>query len=149
MKRMHIRLAWFVLCLAFVACVSAQFARAADPDRPRLRELAQDRSTEAEQRRKLQETLTPEQRRERREEMLQRREENRALMQERLQRADKDGDGSISREEAKVRMPGVYQHFDEIDSNHDGLVSPEEIRRFWQEKAQQRRIERGARDPRF
>lgn len=40
--------------------------------------------------------------------------------------ADKDGDGKLTREEAKA-MPRVAKHFDEIDTDKDGTVSLEEI----------------------
>jgi Ca2+-binding EF-hand superfamily protein len=41
--------------------------------------------------------------------------------------ADKNGDGSLSKEEAAA-MPMVSQHFDQLDTNKDGLVSQEEMR---------------------
>lgn len=40
--------------------------------------------------------------------------------------ADKDGDGTLDREEAKA-LPRVAKHFDEIDADKDGTVSLEEI----------------------
>ena len=40
--------------------------------------------------------------------------------------ADKDGDGSLSKDEAAA-MPMLSKHFDEIDTNKDGVVSREEI----------------------
>jgi Ca2+-binding EF-hand superfamily protein len=46
-------------------------------------------------------------------------------------------------------MPRVHEHFDEIDTDHDGTVSPDEIRAFWRKRAQERRIDRGSPDPRF
>ena len=50
-------------------------------------------------------------------------------MQERFAKADTNGDGMLTREEAKA-MPRVASHFDDIDANHDGLVSQEEIRAY-------------------
>ncbi len=48
-------------------------------------------------------------------------------MGERLRSADKDGDGAISAEEAKA-MPMLAEHFDEVDTNHDGKVTREEMK---------------------
>jgi Ca2+-binding EF-hand superfamily protein len=79
----------------------------------------------------------------------QRQEQQRERLRQRIERADTDASGTISRAEAQRRMPRVYEHFDEIDTDHDGSVSQEEIRAFWRKRAQERRIERGAPDPRF
>ena len=49
-----------------------------------------------------------------------------AAFQQRFAAADKDGDGALTRDEAKS-MPRVSAHFDEIDANHDGKVTPTEI----------------------
>jgi len=48
-------------------------------------------------------------------------------MGERLRSADKDGDGAISAEEAKT-MPMLADHFAEVDTNHDGKVTREEMK---------------------
>ena len=50
---------------------------------------------------------------------------------ERLKAADTNGDGLISRDEAKA-LPMIAKHFDEIDTNHDGQLSPDEMRAFHQ-----------------
>lgn len=47
----------------------------------------------------------------------------------RFAKADTDGDGALSREEAKA-MPRVASRFDAIDANHDGKVTMEEIGRY-------------------
>jgi Ca2+-binding EF-hand superfamily protein len=47
----------------------------------------------------------------------------------RLKRADTNGDGMISREEASA-LPMISKHFDEIDTNHDGQLTIEELRAF-------------------
>jgi Ca2+-binding EF-hand superfamily protein len=52
-----------------------------------------------------------------------------AAFQQRFAAADKDGDGALTREEAKG-MPRVSAHFDEIDANHDGKVTTTEILSF-------------------
>ena len=46
---------------------------------------------------------------------------------ERLKAADTNGDGMISREEAKA-FPRLSQHFDQIDTDKNGLISPEEMK---------------------
>lgn len=50
-------------------------------------------------------------------------------MLERIKAADTDGNGLISRDEAKA-LPMIAKHFDEIDTNHDQQISPEELRAF-------------------
>jgi hypothetical protein len=63
-----------------------------------------------------------------REQIEQRRMQMRERMREKLQRADQNGDGSISRAEAERDLPGMARHFDQIDANHDGVISREELR---------------------
>ena len=46
---------------------------------------------------------------------------------ERLRNADKDGDGAISAEEAKA-LPMLAEHFEMVDTNHDGKVTREELK---------------------
>ena len=46
---------------------------------------------------------------------------------DRLQKADTNGDGLISRAEAAA-LPRLAKHFDEIDTNKDGQVSADEMR---------------------
>ena len=50
---------------------------------------------------------------------------------ERLKQADTDGNGMISREEAKA-LPMISKHFDDIDTNKDNQLSPDELRAFHQ-----------------
>lgn len=47
----------------------------------------------------------------------------------RFKKADKDGDGSLTREEAKA-LPRVSKNFDAIDADHDGTVTEEEIHNY-------------------
>ncbi|MEI7744093.1 MAG: EF-hand domain-containing protein, partial [Chloroflexota bacterium] len=42
--------------------------------------------------------------------------------------ADKDGNGSLSREEAAASMPHVAENFDKLDTNKDGQISVDEMR---------------------
>jgi hypothetical protein len=46
----------------------------------------------------------------------------------RLKAADTNGDGLISKAEAQASLPRLYKHFDEIDTNHDGQISPDELK---------------------
>jgi Ca2+-binding EF-hand superfamily protein len=52
-------------------------------------------------------------------------------MAARLKQADTNGDGMISRDEAKA-LPRIAAHFDEIDANHDGQITADELRAFHQ-----------------
>ena len=47
----------------------------------------------------------------------------------RFKQADTNGDGMLSREEAKA-LPMIAKHFDEIDANHDGQVTADELRAY-------------------
>lgn len=58
----------------------------------------------------------------------------RLKMQERLQRADTDHDNSISRSEAEENMPGLARHFDEIDTNHDGIITIDEMKAVYEKR---------------
>jgi Ca2+-binding EF-hand superfamily protein len=57
----------------------------------------------------------------------------RASMAERLKAADTNGDGLISKEEAKA-LPRLAKRFDAIDANHDGQVSADEMRAFQEQR---------------
>jgi hypothetical protein len=48
-------------------------------------------------------------------------------MQKRFAAADANGDGKLTKEEAKGKMPMVYKHFDEIDVSHSGAVTLADI----------------------
>jgi Ca2+-binding EF-hand superfamily protein len=50
-----------------------------------------------------------------------------AKLDEQFKSADKDGDGSLSKDEATQSMPRLARHFDAIDANKDGLVSRDEL----------------------
>ncbi|HWH81866.1 MAG TPA: EF-hand domain-containing protein [Burkholderiaceae bacterium] len=63
-----------------------------------------------------------------------------AELQKRFAAADANGDGRLTKEEAKGKMPMVYQHFDAIDSAHSGGVTLADIAAF-------ARSQRGARKP--
>jgi len=46
---------------------------------------------------------------------------------ERFKAADANGDGKLTKDEAKSKMPMVYKHFDEIDVNHTGAVTMADV----------------------
>jgi len=60
----------------------------------------------------------------------------------RMKAADTNGDGMISRDEAKA-LPRIAKHFDEIDANHDGQLTADELRAFHQ-KMHEARMAKGA-----
>ena len=55
-----------------------------------------------------------------------------------LARADRDGNGMLSRDEVRVGAPRLVAPFDAIDVNHDDQLSPQEIRTWSRSHAQQR-----------
>ncbi len=55
------------------------------------------------------------------------RQELQAKREERIRRADADGNGAISRAEAERAMPGLARHFDAIDANRDGEITRDEM----------------------
>lgn len=57
----------------------------------------------------------------------QRREQFRLEMQERVKAADTDGNGLLTRDEAKLGLPHLYEHFEFVDANGDGSVSLAEL----------------------
>jgi len=50
-------------------------------------------------------------------------------MEDQFKKADKDHDGTLTKEEAKA-IPHVYKNFDAIDTDKDGTVSMDEIRAY-------------------
>src|SRR5258706_13841733 len=58
-------------------------------------------------------------------------------MLERIKAADTNGDGLISKEEAKA-LPMIAKHFDEIDTDGNGQLSPDELRAFHEKMQAQR-----------
>jgi Ca2+-binding EF-hand superfamily protein len=66
-----------------------------------------------------------------------------SAMAARLKQADTNGDGMISREEAKA-LPRIAAHFDEIDTNHDGQITADELRAFHQKQGGEGMKHRGA-----
>lgn len=67
-------------------------------------------------------------------------------MQERLNNADKNGVGSISRSEAQLRMPRLARQFDQIDTNGDNVITREEMQAS-RDRAMQEKRETAKADP--
>lgn len=55
--------------------------------------------------------------------------------EKRFRAADKNMDGKLSRAEAGLEFPRMPEFFDEIDANHDGLITLVEV-----DKAMQKRV---------
>jgi len=51
-----------------------------------------------------------------------------AHAQEWWQKVDADHDGSISKSEATANAPRVAKHFDQLDTNSDGKITPDELK---------------------
>jgi Ca2+-binding EF-hand superfamily protein len=51
-----------------------------------------------------------------------------SMMEGRFKAADKDGDGKLTRDEAKAGMPRVSSNFDKIDKGGKGYVTLDEIK---------------------
>jgi hypothetical protein len=56
-----------------------------------------------------------------------RREEMKAEAEARFKAADKNGDHLLSKEEVTAGMPRLARNFDQLDTNKDGQLSPEEL----------------------
>jgi Ca2+-binding EF-hand superfamily protein len=59
---------------------------------------------------------------------------------ERFKQADTNGDGLVSRDEAKA-LPRLAKNFDAIDANRDGQVSADEMRAFRAQRVEAKRAE--------
>ena len=57
------------------------------------------------------------------------------MMAEKFRAADKNGDGALSQAEAEQAAPHMAKHFSEIDTDKNGLVTPEELRAHHQAHA--------------
>jgi len=63
--------------------------------------------------------------------------EDKARFDKRFRGADKDGDGALSREEARRSMPSIHRLFSEIDADKDGKVTREEIEAAFNKRARE------------
>lgn len=71
--------------------------------------------------------------------------EQRKKFAQRFKDADKNGNGSLSREEAKA-LPGVFAHYDEMDADKNGELTQREIGEYAKQRAAERRQAREADD---
>jgi hypothetical protein len=53
-----------------------------------------------------------------------------AELQKRFAAADANGDGQLTRDEAKGKMPMVYKRFDDIDTARKGVVTLADIQAY-------------------
>jgi Ca2+-binding EF-hand superfamily protein len=60
-------------------------------------------------------------------------------VRDRFTTADANGDGQLSRDEAKAGMPRVFERFDEIDSAGKGFVTLEDLRTSFGQRLKNRR----------
>ncbi|WP_454832813.1 hypothetical protein [Pseudoxanthomonas wuyuanensis] len=65
--------------------------------------------------------------------------EQKQALQDRLKAADANDDGLIDRAEAEAKLPRLAKHFDKLDANSDGKLSPEEMRAMATQMAERRR----------
>ena len=57
---------------------------------------------------------------------------------ERFKKADTNGDGKLTKDEANGKMPRVYENFDAIDKNKKGYVTLQEIMAYGTERSASR-----------
>ena len=50
------------------------------------------------------------------------------LLEQRFKAANKSGDGKLTKAEAEAGLPRVAKHFDEIDKDHKGYVTLDQIK---------------------
>lgn len=68
-----------------------------------------------------------------------RRQEVAKQVRDRFTTADANGDGQLSRDEAKAGMPRVFERFDEIDSGGKGFVTLDDLRASFGQRLKNRR----------
>ncbi|MGH8541506.1 MAG: hypothetical protein ACRETW_13515 [Stenotrophobium sp.] len=68
----------------------------------------------------------------------QRREKLKEKWEKQFRAADTDNSGTLTREECiKAGLPqSLIDHFDEIDTNHDGVLTPQELMSMYEKRLQ-------------
>ncbi len=61
--------------------------------------------------------------------------QDKARIDQRFMAADKDGDGALNRDEARLGMPALGRVFDQVDANKDGKVTRAELEAAFQARA--------------
>ena len=56
--------------------------------------------------------------------------------------ADKDSDGALTKEEAQAGLPHLAKNFDQIDANHDGKITEDEIRAYMKARHDARKAQK-------
>ncbi len=51
---------------------------------------------------------------------------------EQLKKADKNGDAQLSREKLGTGFPAFADHFDEIDTDHNGFINLAELQSYFE-----------------
>lgn len=72
--------------------------------------------------------LTPDEMREAGRERVQAKREERRAQRDRVRALDTDHDQALSRAEIGDALPRLSQHFDQLDRNHDGKLTRDEVR---------------------
>lgn len=62
--------------------------------------------------------------------------EAREAFKERFDAADANHDGQLTKDEAKSKMPKIYEHFDEIDTARKGSVTKQDIAKWMKSQRQ-------------
>ncbi len=65
--------------------------------------------------------------------------QDKARFDKQFRAADKDGDGALSREEARRSMSSIHRRFNEIDTDKDGKVTRGEIEAAFGKRANEER----------
>lgn len=65
-----------------------------------------------------------------------------AQLEQRFKRADANGDGLLTKDEAKDPMPRVYAHFEQIDVDKKGAVTLDQIKQYGAQQLAQRKAAR-------
>jgi hypothetical protein len=66
----------------------------------------------------------------------------RAELEKRFAAADVNGDGKLTRDEAKAKMPRIAEHFDEIDTAHAGTITLPQIESWVVKQAAARKAQK-------
>lgn len=78
------------------------------------------------------------------EELEQRRQQMLERMQQRFMEADEEGKGGLNRQQLSQSFPRAAEHFDQIDANHDGMVTLEEMLEARERMQRQIQVQREA-----
>jgi Ca2+-binding EF-hand superfamily protein len=63
---------------------------------------------------------------------------------ERFKEADANGDGKLTLDEAQAKMPMVAKNFNEIDADHKGYVTKQEVAKAMRKMMAERKADKAA-----